>query len=423
MRPLSRREGVWIEISERDLPVDFVYAVDVLGSVTVQAPVQITDVIIASEVLATGVVAPPLTDTATVTDALRVPVVTTRAVDQAYVHDVLEFAETTGSRDTGVAIDSLSGLLRISGTRADLVVAYDALGATTGVFSADGLVAGDTLSASLTAETLRDTVFAPDDLGSRLTLSVLTSEVRVATDVLGFGLMQSTADVVVASDALSGSVAVFAPVLTDTVVASEGILGATAVYAEGVSDGIVASDTLSGVLALVGVLSDTGVAGDTLYERAYPVLVVTNAETGAVSTYTMTPTVAGVADYRGTLYLACADGLYAMDATEDEDGAVAWTLRAGFSPLGTDRIKRIQDVNVLARTEGETTLQVVSDRFGVKQTWDYTLPPLTRHAYRDGVIKVGKGVQSVYYQLALAGTGPAEIDQLRLTVEPLSRRR
>jgi hypothetical protein len=137
----------------------------------------------------------------------------------------------------------------------------------------------------------------------------------------------------------------------------------------------------------------------------------------------MTPVVAGLAEYRGTLYLAGPDGLYAMDATEDEDGEVVWTLRTGFSNLGNDLLKRVRDANILGRTEGNTLFKVVTARNGEKQEYAYQLPEATRDAYRDGVTKVGRGLQSVYWQFEMEGTGPAEIDQIKLAIEPLSRRR
>jgi hypothetical protein len=137
----------------------------------------------------------------------------------------------------------------------------------------------------------------------------------------------------------------------------------------------------------------------------------------------MTPVVAGLAEYRGTLYLAGPDGLYAMDSDEDETGEVVWTLRTGFSNLGSDLLKRVRDANILGRTEGNTLFKVVTARNGEKQEYDYQLPEATRDAYRDGVTKVGRGLQSVYWQFEMEGTGPAEIDQIKLAIEPLSRRR
>jgi hypothetical protein len=244
-----------------------------------------------------------------------------------------------------------------------------------------------------------------------------------ASDEIGYGFIQSSDDTLVASDSIAGTVAVASPVLSDTVVISETLAGAVSIYAAVLTDIVVASDTLTGSLVLVGVVSDTVLFGDTLSDAAYQTLVVVNAETGAVSTYTMTPVVAGLAEYRGTLYLAGPDGLYAMDADEDEDGEVVWTLRTGFANLGSDLLKRVRDANILGRTEGTTLLKVVTAHGGQKQEYHYQLPATTRDAYRDGVTKVGRGLQSVYWQFALQGTGPAEIDQLKLAIEPLSRRR
>jgi hypothetical protein len=188
------------------------------------------------------------------------------------------------------------------------------------------------------------------------------------------------------------------------------------------NDGLVVSDVSTTAMQLVGILTDNALAGDTLFEAAQTVYI-TNAETGAVSTYVFTPTISGMTDYQGVLYLAGPEGLYALDATQDEDGAVVWTLRTGFSNLGSDLLKRIRDVNIQARTEGDTTLQVIEDRYGEKQEWNYRLPAVTRDSYRDGVTKIGRGIKSVYFALGLQGIGPAEIDQLRVLIEPLSRRR
>lgn len=363
MRPLSRREGVWIEIPELDVPTDVVWVSDTLGAAK----------------------------TARILDTVRA---------------------------TGLLISTLA----ISVATADALVASDRLTAHDNAISADHVVVSDALVSALTV-TSKDTVNVTAQLDARLVLSATVADGLLVTDALSTGLVQDTTDVIAVNDALAGSISSIPPPLSDLVVVSSLWSDTVVSTAPLLADTLVASDALERVLALIGTIDDTLLVQDALMGATYQTLVVTNAETGAVSTYTLTPTVTGLAEYRGTLYLASRDGLYAMDATEDYDGTVEWTLRTGFTALGTDRLKRIQDLNVLARIEGTTTLAVISDRTGDKQTLDYTLPPLTRNAYRDGVIKVGKGIQSVYYQFALVGTGPAEIDQLRLTVEPLSRRR
>lgn len=112
-----------------------------------------------------------------------------------------------------------------------------------------------------------------------------------------------------------------------------------------------------------------------------------------------------------------------MDAVQDEDGDVVWVLRTGLSHFGSEALKRVTRANLLARIEGDTVFKVVSSRHGTQQERSYRLPPMTRENYRDGVVKTGRGIQSVYWEFSATGIAPAEIDQLRLDVEPLSRRR
>lgn len=324
--------------------------------------------------------------------------------------------------DTPSLIDVITGRLTVSSALADEVTALDAIAAHYQATTADTVTASESLSTDLTSA-LADPVAVTDQITGLLAASSALSDAVTVADLIGYGFVGDAADTVTAADSIAGQVDVYAPILADTVTVAEVLAGPTAVYAPVLADTVGATDAITGVLALVGVLSDTVLAGDALADAAYQVIIVTNVETGAVSTYTMTPTIAGLAEYRGTLYLAGPDGLYAMDAVDDLGDAVAWELRTGFSTLGTDKIKRIQDLNILARTDGETALHVVSSRQGEKQTWSYPQTPLTRGAFRDGIVKVGKGIQSVYYEFGLTGTGPAEIDQLHVTIEPLSRRR
>jgi len=231
------------------------------------------------------------------------------------------------------------------------------------------------------------------------------------------------------TDALPVSESILTHARGTAALASEGtattlLAGPLTVYSGGITDALQTTATVSSTLHLhaAGVLADAALAGDGLITAAHSVVVI-NADTGAVSTYVFTPTVTSLACYQGVLLLAGPDGLYAVDADQDDDGAVVWTLRTGFSNLGTDHLKRIRDVNVLLRTDGETTLQVIADRAGAKQEHTYRLPPLPRASYRDGVVKPGKGLASVYFALGLRGAGPAELDQLRVAVEPLQRRK
>jgi hypothetical protein len=407
-------------------------------------PVSFSESVVLSEnVHGVDVKAASLTDRVDYSDAIAGP------VDAPLLTDTLAFADTltsdfsVGALDTlvfsetlvmlgGIDAASLSDTLRldetltsassITGVLSDTVKFSDILVAGFSGSSTDTLVVSESIVTGSTSETV-DSLVLSDLLASRMAIAGVVSDTVIASDEIGYGFVQSTADTLVASDVIAGTMEAASPVLTDTVVVGDVLAGSVAVYAASLTDTVVGSDSVTGSLALVGILSDTVLFGDTLSDAAYQVIVVVNAETGAVSTYTMTPVAAGLAEYRGTLYLAGPDGLYAMDATEDEDGEVVWTLRTGFSNLGSDLLKRVRDANILGRTEGDTLLKVVTSRGGQKQEYHYQLPEVTRDAYRDGVTKVGRGLQSVYWQFALQGTGPAEVDQLKLAIEPLSRRR
>lgn len=359
-----------------------------------------------------------LSDTVLVSDTLTGRP-TYKLSDILYVTDDLDESSAVAVTDIGYVSDALSSHFRLSGALTDTLAATDTLKAILHGNVSDTLAISETLI-SIASGALADTVIAGETLTGNLDTSGALADTVIAVDALIGTYWGAIEDTVLVSDGATGQEHTFAA-LADTLTVADELTGAYTIYGA-LDDTGVLTDGLTGALALVGVLSDTVLIGDALAQAA-ETLTVVNAETGAVSTYVLTPTIKGLTQFRGVLYLAGPDGLYALDADQDEDGAVVWTLRTGFSNLGTDRLKRVQDANFQARTEGDTTFQVVSDRYGQKQEWNYRLPPLTRDSYRDGVVKPGKGIQSVYWQFAAQGIGPAEIDQIRLVVEPLSRRR
>ena len=364
-----------------------------------------------------------LSDTAKAQDSLGSAGFIGISSDTALASDLLGTVRYGTTVDVAKAGDTLSSVYNISDTLTTAGIASDTIQAHfTGDLS-DTAIASDSLLGEIASkEGLIDIAVASDTLAAELTSTdAVRSDLGVARDVLDSIFLAASGDSANSTDDLGGNISTYAP-LDDNAVADDILDGDLVVYAPLLEDVGIATDALGGYLEIHGILSDTALAGDTLFEAAQTVYVV-NAETGAVSTYTFTPTVRSAMDYQGVLYLAGPEGLYAVDAERDEDGAIVWTLRTGFNNMGSDRLKRIRDINFQARTEGDTTVQVVLDRYGDKQEWNYRLPPLTRNSYRDGVVKIGKGLHSVYWQVAARGVGPSEIDQMRFYVESLSRRR
>lgn len=402
MRPISRRDGVWFEPSEFDPAADLVRVTDSAATVIMTA-VAIDDIGYATEILATPIWTSPVSDTVTASDAAT-------SFEIIFTADTLTFA------------DVVAGTLAISVTVSDTVSAADSASVDYQVQVSDTVSAADSVAA-LIATFIEDRLLGFDSVTAYASLSVLSTDVITAFDSIGTGDVQNSEDILIASDASSGTVLVASPTLSDIIIVSDTCLATVASYATVAYDTIMVSDAISGVLALIASASDIVLGSDFASDQEYQVITVVNAETGAVSTYTLPLTVTALAEFHGTLYFVGPNGLYALDASSDYGNAIEWSLRTGFSSLGTDYIKRIQDVNVLSRISDTSNLGVISNLSGVKSTNQYTMPALVRTSYRDGVVKVGKGIASVYYQFTVSGRGPAEIDQLHVTIVPLTRRR
>lgn len=296
----------------------------------------------------------------------------------------------------------------------------------------DGVLAGD-ISATLPADEigfddaiggdfltpLVDGLGFTDGLSGALAISGSFSDTLNLNTAISYGWVASQEDALNFADTLGGTVTVSAP-LTSAMTFSEVLSSElTAILASELG----LDDALIGHLALAGILtSGIGLDDALLVIRQAGVWVI-NADTGAVSSYTMSPVIDSGAECNGTLYLATDTGLYALDSSTDDGTAIEWAARGGMMHFGTDLLKRLRDVNVMGKTAGVVQVEVVSDRYGTKQEAHYQAPALTRTNPRDGVVKVGQGYQSVYWTIGLRGTGAAEIDEVRINPIPLSRRR
>lgn len=324
-------------------------------------------------------------------------------------------------RDTPTLSDTLSGVLHITSAFADSLVLTDALAAGIIQGFTETLTPTDSLAAAQTPVAWNESLTPTESLSGTAAIHTAFSETLTLTDTLTATPLTTFTETLTASATLTGRAELYGT-LAETLTPTDTLTGVVALYGA-LTDTLTPGDTLSGSLTLLGVFTDTLTAGDTLVQAQSQAVWAINAETGAVSEYVFTPTIQGLGAWRDQLYLATDEGLYALDATTDDDAAIEWAFRTGFSNLGTDALKRVLDVNVLARGAGDVVLVLVADRHGQKEERRYQLVKLTADALRDQVIKAGKGIASVYWQLGCQGIGPAEMDQLRLRIEPLSRRR
>lgn len=385
------------------------------------------DAITNDDIVTVSVTTPAFIEAEALSDLIGISDAITGVVSEAPLHDYIGVTDwvsvsTLPLYDYIQVSDSITGVLKLLGPLEDTIGVSDQARAFFNAPLSDSIGVSEVWATTRLSPGLHDRIQISDELAATLSLIGPLADTIGVQDAVTATPFAGLFDLIGIEDAITGQLFNYAEPLADNIGISDAI-GATITVYVALSDEVGISDAITGQLSLIGVLSDTIGITDWVATTEATTVHVVNAETGAVSTYTFTPRIKGMGQFQGTLFLAAADGLYTVDADQDDAGDVVWTLQTGFNNLGTDYLKRIQDVNCQMRTEGDTTMRVISDRYGAKHSWQYRLPPLTRESYRDGVVKPGKGIRSVYYALGLQGVGPAEIDQLRVVVEPLSRRR
>lgn len=266
-----------------------------------------------------------------------------------------------------------------------------------------------------------DTLAISDAAGAILTLHAAAADTLSVSDSIGSLQLAAAADTLAIADALSSTV--YSPVAAaDTLAFAD---AATTILFVSAYDTLSLADSASAVLTLYASAADTLSISDSASDGATNPqhVMVMNLDAGAVSEYVLPVVVTGMAQRNGVLYLATTAGLFALDAATDDGDDIVWRWRTGLAHLGTDLLKRVIDVNALGRTEGAVIAEVVTTRDGTKRTDRYQLPAATRDSHRDAVIKVGKGLTSVYWAFGERGTAPAERHEIRVSATPLSRRR
>lgn len=323
----------------------------------------------------------------------------------------------------------------------DVGVGSDAFSIIEFTFTTDVGVGSDEAGAALYATATTDVGIGTDATDAMLSFAA-TADVGVGVDSAGGVLSTSsiTADVGVGADVAGGWMSASATTDTGQGAESSGLLESVAsvdvgIGIETIGAGLSGAETadvgvgvdsailyvlISSLTADVGIGTDqSGPSGSISVLSAYTV----NTDTGALSTYVLPVEITGMMDVDGVLHIAAESGLYALDAADDQGTEIVWSLQTGLTDFGSDELKRLQDVNVLARVSGDVLLKVVTSRGGEKRKDTFRKPTLVARAHRDGVVKIGQGLSSVYWGLELEGQGFAEIDRLIQFPLVLSRRR
>lgn len=325
------------------------------------------------------------------------------------------FVESLGLTDTLTATKAVTRIITDSLTLADSIFAgFERLTVESLVLT-DQLLAARSPNALVEGLSIRDVLTA-----AKSTTRLLTDSIRIK-DALSAIHLAALTESLSLSDTLSGTISAFVT-LTESVVVGD-TLSATIASYRTLIDQVALHDSLTADVARFITLTESVGLHDRLVINPTQTILAINADTGAVSEYRFNIPLNSIGAWKGQLYLATDAGIYALDADDDAGTPIEWEMRTGFSNFDSDRLKRVLDVNVLAKGGGNNVLLLVADRYGQKEERRYRLVKLTANALRDQIIKAGRGIQSVYWQAGCQGLGPAEIDELRINMEILSRRR
>lgn len=145
--------------------------------------------------------------------------------------------------------------------------------------------------------------------------------------------------------------------------------------------------------------------------------------------------VAGVVEYQnfpfnsftkwdGAYYGASEHGIFELTGDTDNGDEIAAWVRSAISNFGTGRAKRMPAAYIGYTSSGTMVLKVVTTTGGTKSEDWYTLREKPAAAMRDGRIKVGRGLSSVYWAWELHNVDGADfaLDAIELMPLLLDRR-
>lgn len=237
------------------------------------------------------------------------------------------------------------------------------------------------------------------------------------------------------------------------------------VFGEGVIDGMSFDDTVAHILRALQSMSDAFGVDDSYSSRVrisvlvgedmsfddtaattarlnelitetFPVFVTLQIDGGTYSGFVMNTATKGVTEYSNypfesyakigkRYYGAAQNGVYLLEGDTDDSTPIEAYVRTAMLQVASGKQARMPAAYLGYTSSGQLVMKVVTtSEAGTKAEWWYELVSQTASAPREGRIKVGKGLKSVYWQFALSNKNGADfsLDVLKLWPMPLDRR-
>jgi hypothetical protein len=289
---------------------------------------------------------------------------------------------------------------------------------------ADVIGTADTLAASRVAVVeLVETMIVSGQATSTLDALIQLAEAAAFDDRLApvvnaiveevFGGADAVATLLVAFDHIVDSVGA-----GDTVTTSMSVVGI-------VSETVSFSDEVSASATLVEALRDSVPLFATLQvvDDVFSGFVM-NTENRAVSEYSNYP-FNSFGEMGGSYYGASPEGIYILEGDDDDGDPIEARVRTAVINLLRGKMARVPSAYVGYTSDGTVVLKVVvTSEQGAKEEYWYEMKPQNADAPREGRVKVGKGLKSVYWEFELVNKAGAdfELENVQLYFVPLSRR-
>lgn len=116
------------------------------------------------------------------------------------------------------------------------------------------------------------------------------------------------------------------------------------------------------------------------------------------------------------VYLGATDaGIFALAGANDAGVAIDAVVRVGISDFGTSKLKRIDRAYVGYSTDGDMELRVVTEGAPTRR---YALLATGATGIHGNHVRIGKGVQTRYWQFEIANVNGADFELNCLEVKP-----
>lgn len=125
-------------------------------------------------------------------------------------------------------------------------------------------------------------------------------------------------------------------------------------------------------------------------------------------------------EFRGRYFGMAADGIYELTGPDDNGTPIQARVRLGLSNLGTGKLKRIPTMYLGYTSNGQLVLKITTTSPDGNKTenW-YELAPQTANVAREGRIKIGRGLKSVYFDFTLTNVDGSSFALDKIDLYPI----